>query len=122
MSYFKGPYGVAVDSTGTMIYIADTSNNMIKVAVTSTMAPTALPTSFESVKSTVCTVMVATVAGNVTAGLKDGSGLKASFNAPYGVTLHSDMHIYIPDQDNKLIRMYNVMTKNITTVKVTGSL
>jgi DNA-binding beta-propeller fold protein YncE len=42
MSRFNGPYGAAVDPTGTMVYIADTSNNMIKVAA-SVPYPTATP-------------------------------------------------------------------------------
>ena len=48
MSRFNGPYGVAVDPTGTMVYIADTSNNMIKVAAIvpyPTANPTAMPLS-----------------------------------------------------------------------------
>jgi DNA-binding beta-propeller fold protein YncE len=43
MSRFNNPYGVAVDPSGKMIYIADTDNNMIRVAVLPGM-PTAMPT------------------------------------------------------------------------------
>jgi hypothetical protein len=89
---------------------------MIRVAVSVSM-PTAMPT----VISTVGKVMVSTIAGTTTPGSMDGPGLKATFNAPYGVTLNK-MNIYIPDQVNNKIRVYNLMSKNVTTLKVSGLL
>lgn len=65
-------------------------------------------------------ILVSTFAGNLAKGNKDGPGLKASFFVPYGVTLHMN-HMYIPDQDNNLIRKYDLMTKNVTTLKLSGT-
>lgn len=52
MSRFNNPYGVAVDPSGKMIYVADTDNNAIRVAILPGMPtpmPTAMPTLYYSI-------------------------------------------------------------------------
>jgi len=80
---FRGPLGVAVDLSGN-IYVGDTGNNAIRKIDTNGV--------------------VTTIAGNGTAGFKDGIGTNASFNAPNGLRVDKSYNIYVVDTGNNVIR------------------
>ena len=63
---FNAPQGVAVDAGG-VVYVADTGNNRIR-----RIAPDGT---------------VTTVAGDGTAGYRNGAGSQARFNAPRGLAV-----------------------------------
>ena len=79
---FNNPYGIAVDSSGT-IYVADTFNNCIK-------------------KVTPAGV-VTTLAGS-TMGFSDDTGTAAKFNAPMGLAIDANGDIIVADSHNQRIR------------------
>ena len=79
---FSLPYGVAVDSSGT-VYVADYGNNRIR-------------------KITPAGV-VTTLAGAVS-GSADGTGAAAQFNGPTGVAVDSFGTVYIGDNFNNRVR------------------
>jgi sugar lactone lactonase YvrE len=80
------PYGVALDTTGNM-YIADSSNNRIRMVGTNGI--------------------VSTVAGKAGRGYSGdgGTATNASLNYPYGVALDSLGNLYIADNGNNRIRI-----------------
>jgi trimeric autotransporter adhesin len=96
-------YGVTVDASGN-IYIADSSNNRIRLVTKSTG-------------------IITTVAGDGTAGYKGDGGpaTSAGLTYPYGVTVDASGNIYIADSGNNRIRMVTRSTGIITTVAGDGS-
>ncbi|HEY2743674.1 MAG TPA: SMP-30/gluconolactonase/LRE family protein [Polyangia bacterium] len=83
---FNAPAGVAVDSQG-VVYVADYGNNRIR-----RVAPDGTTT---------------TIAGNGTAGFKDGSGGAngtTMFKGPTAVDLYADGSMYVTDNANSRIR------------------
>ena len=80
---FNYPYGVAVDSTGT-VYVSDNANQCIR-KITSAGVVTRL-------------------AGSGTSTFADGTGTGASFRSPSGITVDSSGHVYLADRDNNRIR------------------
>jgi uncharacterized repeat protein (TIGR01451 family) len=92
------PYGVAVDSFGTL-YIADTGNSAIRQ---------------------VASGIINTVAGNETAGAGysgDGAAAtSAQLQTPYGVTVDASSNIFIADTGNLVIREVTKSTGYISTV------
>jgi sugar lactone lactonase YvrE len=95
----KSPDGVAVDSGGNL-YIADSGNNVIRK---------------------VSSGLIATVAGNGTAGFSgdNGPATSAELNAPWGVALDSTGNLYISDSGNNRVR--KVSNGVIVTVAGTGT-
>src|SRR5258708_7626111 len=96
MSY---PYGVAVDSTGSL-YIADTGNYRIRK---------------------VSGGVITTVAGNGTYGYSgdNGPATSAQISSVYGVAVDSTGNLYIADANNFRIR--KVSSGVITTVAGNGT-
>ena len=80
---FYWPYGVAVDSSGT-VYVADTYSHRIR-------------------KITQAGV-VTSLAGSSTQGFADGTGTSAQFNYPNGVAVDSSGTVYVADSRNQRIR------------------
>ena len=81
------PAGLAVDSLGTVLYIADRGNNVVR-------------------KVTVSTGIITTVAGNGTGGFSgdNGAATLATLYQPAGVALDSSGSLYITDWGNNRIR------------------
>ena len=83
---FQGPQGLAIDTTGSKLYLADTNNHTIRKVVPSTGVVTT----------------VAGLAGN--SGSSDGLGSLARFNYPSGVAVDGAGNLYVADTDNHTIR------------------
>ena len=81
---FSEPYGIAVDSAGT-IYVADTNNQTIRRISTA---------------GTVSTL--AGLAGSI--GAADGTGSAARFNYPTGVAVDPAGNVYVTDTTNNTLR------------------
>ena len=85
VALFKGPQGVAVDSTGNL-YVADTNNHTIRKVTAGGM--------------------VSLLAGYpLTSGSADGTGLAARFNLPTSVAVDGSGNVYVADTGNNTIRM-----------------
>jgi len=83
---FNNPYGITID--GTILYVADTSNNTIRKVV-------------------IATGKVTTLAGKAgPSGSTDGTGTDARFNNPYGITIDGTI-LYVADTSNNTIRKVN---------------
>lgn len=80
---FWGPEYLAIDAGGNL-YVDDYNNNKIR-------------------KITPAGV-VTTLAGNGTAGFKNGAGTQASFNAPRGLAVDASGNVYVADEANEMIR------------------
>jgi sugar lactone lactonase YvrE len=80
---FDYPYGVAVNSEGT-VYVADGSNHRIRK-----ITPGGV---------------VTTLAGSGTYGFANGNGTAAKFYSPYGVAVDSAGKVYVADANNHRIR------------------
>jgi trimeric autotransporter adhesin len=92
------PHDVAVDASGN-IYIADTSNQRIRMVMKSTG-------------------IITNAAGDATSGYSGDGGLAtlATVNGPQGVAFDVSGNIYIADSGNSCIRMIAKSTGIITTV------
>jgi ELWxxDGT repeat protein len=88
---FRNPKGVAVNPTGTTLYVADTGNHTIRsLSITGT---------------TTITVNVTLVAGlSLTPGSLDGTGNGARFRDPSAITLDSLERLYVADTGNHTVR------------------
>jgi len=97
---FNLPEGITTD--GTNLYVADTSNHLIR-------------------KIVISTGVVTTLAGTGSTGSANGTGTSASFNYPYGITTDGT-NLYVGDAINHLIRQIVISTGVVTTVAGTGSI
>jgi len=92
----------AITTDGTNLYVADTSNNVIRKIVIATGA-------------------VTTVAGDGTAGFVDNAtGTLAEFNLPLGITTDGT-NLYVADMSNNRIRRIVIATGAVTTVAGDGT-
>lgn len=83
LASFSNPRGIVVDSNGNL-YVADQSNNCIRVVTPSGV--------------------VTTLAGSRSAAWADGVGTAASFSAPSMLTFDASGVLYVTDKSNNRIR------------------
>ncbi|MBB5192589.1 sugar lactone lactonase YvrE [Silvimonas terrae] len=93
---FNLPSGLALDGNGNL-YVADSSNNMIR-------------------KIVLATGVVTTVAGSTSAGSADGSNTVARFSIPYGVAIDASGALYVADASNNALRKIVLGAGNTATV------
>ena len=104
VSKFKSPYGIAVNTAGDTVYVADSGNHEIRMITAG--------------------YVVSTYAGSVTPGSADGTGAAAGFNVPRGVTVDESGNVYVADTNNSVIRKIApgaIVTTLAGTAGVTGS-
>lgn len=98
---FYDPRGLAIDTSNTYMYVADTDNNLIR-------------------RITISTGAVTTIAGDPSTnnGSTNGnSGTTSSFNAPGDVIIDpTNTYLYVADIDNNLIRRVTIATGATTTL------
>lgn len=93
---FSRPTGVAVNSAGTVVLVADYNNHSIRQISAGT---------------------VSTLAGAGTPGTTDATGIAAEFRNPFGVALNSAGTVaYVSDQNNQTIRAVTVPGGGVTTL------
>ena len=92
-AYLWSPYGVAIDSTGTFLYIADTQNNRIRLVTINHLNSS--------------NNIITTYVGNGNMGSSgDGSAAtSAQLNSPRRVALDSSNNLYIADTMNNKVRL-----------------
>ena len=98
---FNRPHGLAVEPTASAAYVADSTNNRIRMVL--------LPSAVTS-----------TLAGSGSAAFADGSGTAASLNAPIGLSLLG-LKLYIADSGNNRVRVLRLDTLAVTTLAGSGS-
>jgi len=94
-------YPRAITTDGTNLYVADSSNHLIRKIVISTGE-------------------VTTVAGTGSSGSANGTGTSAGFDDPQRITTDGT-NLYVADTNNHLIRKIVISTGVVTTVAGTGS-
>ncbi len=104
---FNAPQGIAIDSKGQHLFVADTGNETIRmITFSETTAGSPIAT-------------VSTLAGMVgTRGHVDGTGSLAQFEDPYGLIVDpaDDNVLYIADSNNQTIRKVTISTTNGVTL------
>ena len=97
VAQFKRPSGIAIDSTGANLYVADMFAHRIRKIVIATGA-------------------VSTLAGSGAVGATDATGTAASFNSPFGITIDStDSNLYVADSNNLKIRKIVLATAAVSS-------
>jgi len=105
---FWYPYGIALDTTETLLFIGDYATHRIRVVTISTGAVSTLAGGLNS-----------TVAG--AGSYSDGTGSGAAFYNPRGVCVDVNNNVYVADTGNQRIRKVTYPGGVVTTVAGTGS-
>jgi sugar lactone lactonase YvrE len=100
MALLNNPSGIAFDDIGNL-YIADNSNNVLRM--------------FD-----VATGVMTTLAGSGSAANVDGIGTAASFNGPNGLAYDGHGHLFVTDSD-VVIREVDLASGMVTTVAGTSN-
>ena len=94
---FNRPINVVVDSSGTLLFVADHDNRMIRQIV-------------------IATQTVTTLAGSGTSGSANGVGIAAQFMNPQGLALDSFGNLFVGDTGSNLIRRIVIVSQTVTTI------
>ncbi|MBI2046895.1 hypothetical protein HYT26_01895, partial [Candidatus Pacearchaeota archaeon] len=102
-SSFRNPDQLSIDSTGTLLYLADANNNMIR-------------------RINLTTNTTSLIAGNGTASYAEGSFMDARFNVPEGIVINpAGTKLYVSDANNNRIRAINLQNAyDSTTANATS--
>ncbi len=100
---FANPTGVVLSADGATLYVADTGNNRIR-SVRLSDGHTEL------------------IAGDGTAGYRDGDGHQARFNKPVGIDLDrkAGRYLYVADTNNHRIREIDLSNNKVRTIAGSG--
>ena len=94
---FEDPRGLAITSDGSILFVADTRNNLIRKIVLATNS-------------------VSTLAGHPGfPGTEDGAGSSAFFNQPTTLALSGNT-LYVGDSSNASIRSIDLSSNTVTTI------
>ena len=112
---FNGPTDIAINSTGTILYVVDSGNHKIrKIVIGGT--------------STLPTYTVSTIAGGgratsygIISGTTDSSGELSKFKSPNGITIDSAGNLYVADSGNNKIRKITFSGTSVTVSTVAGA-
>lgn len=101
---FANPTGIVLSHDGSTLYVADTGNNRIR-SVRLSDGHTEL------------------IAGDGTAGYRDGDGSQARFNKPVGIDLDrgAGRYLYVADTNNHRIREIDLNNNKVRTIAGSGS-
>lgn len=96
---FSSPVGIACDALGTVVFVADTSNSIVRKVVVSSLA-------------------VTTLAGSAgVASFADGVGSLARFSQPRGIGTTSDGDlVVVGDTNNGVVRSIVVSSGTVATI------
>jgi sugar lactone lactonase YvrE len=97
---FSAPGNVALDPSGTILYVADMISQCVRKVV-------------------IATGVVTTLAGNGMAGYVDGTGMEAEFTFPRGITVDAAGNLYVAEYFGHHIRKITPAGV-VTTVAGTG--
>ncbi len=96
-AHFSNPLGLAISPNQKYLYVADTANERIR-------------------KIKISTGKTSLIAGSGQTGFADGTGNKAKFSRPYGLTINkTGTKLYVADSYNNRIREIDIRTKKVTT-------
>lgn len=95
---FHAPYGIAIDDSAGVMYVADAQNHCIR---------------------RIQNGGVSTLAGSGSQGDQDGQGANARFYVPTGVYYH-DGHVYVTDNGNHKVKRID-QQGNVVTIAGTGA-
>jgi DNA-binding beta-propeller fold protein YncE len=100
---FNYPRGIALSADGSVLYVADSSNSVIRAVSTATGA-------------------VTTMAGSVSNAFLDGPVLRAAFSYPADVSLDlASGTLFVSDQSNYRIRAINITAGIVRTIAGNGA-
>jgi sugar lactone lactonase YvrE len=99
---FSSPVNVVVDSSGTLLFVADNGNRRIRQIV-------------------IATQTVTTLAGSGTAGSTNGVGTAAEFTNLRALAVDSNGNLFVGDSASNLIRRIVIATKTVTTLAGSGA-
>lgn len=99
---FSMPYDLAYDSNGSVLYVADSSNNKIRQI---------------DIASTAVTTLAGSVSG--LSGFVNATGTAAKFSTPAGLSLLGG-DLYVTEWNNHAVRKIAISSKVVTPVAGTG--
>lgn len=100
---FNAPFGVALDSAGAALFIADSNNQKIR-------------------RLDLASLSVTSFAGSGAAGWADGTGAAALFNNPWGLALEPATGLlWVSDSGNFRIRVVNPTSGAVSTLAGSGA-